>query len=117
MKINEYQQLAARTINPTLTPDEVRQHALHEMLSELGEIHDIFQKHLQGHPIDPAALKYEIGDLLWGMSELCTHYGWALEEIATMNIEKLRARYPRGFDADRSIHRPEYEGDVNHASD
>lgn len=65
MKINEYQQLAARTINPTLTPDEVRQHALHEMSSELGEIHDIFQKHLQGHPIDPAALKYEIGDLLW----------------------------------------------------
>lgn len=28
-----------------------------------------------------------------------------LEDIFKMNIEKLRARYPDGFDADHSLHR------------
>ena len=27
----------------------------------------------------------------------------------TMSIEKLKKRYPDGFDPERSIHRPEYE--------
>jgi hypothetical protein len=31
-------------------------------------------------------------------------------------VDKLKARYPDGFDADRSIHRPEYEKEVNHGT-
>ena len=29
------------------------------------------------------------------------------EEIMAQNIEKLRKRYPDGFDAERSVHREE----------
>jgi hypothetical protein len=33
--------------------------------------------------------------------------GYPLEDILRMNIEKLAARYPEGFRAERSIHREE----------
>lgn len=32
-----------------------------------------------------------------------------LEQVAKRNIEKLKARYPQGFEVDKSIHRREYE--------
>ena len=34
--------------------------------------------------------------------------GLPLEEIMAQNIEKLRKRYPDGFDAERSVHREGY---------
>lgn len=47
---------------------------------------------------------------MWFIAEYCTACGWTLEEIAQMNIEKLMARYPDGFEAERSLHRK--EGDI-----
>lgn len=105
MTLNEYQQQAARTINPRLSTHCAEMHALHEMASEVGEIHGLYQKEYQGHSIRIDDLKKEVGDLLWGIAEYCTAQGWCLEEIATMNIEKLRARYPEGFTEERSINR------------
>lgn len=105
MTLDEYQALAARTMNPALTDDEQLQHALFEIASEVGEIHAIFQKELQGHPIDEAHLGEEIGDVLWGLAELCTVYGWHMDVIAAMNIEKLKKRYPMGFETERSVNR------------
>ena len=46
---NEYQELAARTINKGLTFEEQKFHALHGMVGEIGEIHSIYQKMYQGH--------------------------------------------------------------------
>jgi DNA-directed RNA polymerase subunit RPC12/RpoP len=45
---NEYQKLAARTINQGLTFREQRNHALYGMVGEIGEIHSIYQKMYQG---------------------------------------------------------------------
>lgn len=102
---NEYQHLAARTINEELKRDELRKHALHGMVSEIGELHGIYQKVFQNHPISEEHLKKEIGDLLWFIAEYCTAMEWNMGEVAKMNIEKLIARYPDGFDSQRSIHR------------
>lgn len=107
MEFNEYQLKAARTINKDLGAIDMRNHALHELSGEVGEIHSIFQKAYQGHPVNLDNLKKEIGDVLWGLAELCTSYGWALEDIAALNIEKLKARYPDGFSEERSLHREE----------
>lgn len=109
MTLNEYQVLASRTINLTLNRAQQADHALHEMASEVGEIHGIYQKAYQGHTINDGDLKNEIGDLLWGISELCTAKGWKLDDIAGMNIAKLKKRYPEGFDPERSLHREQYE--------
>lgn len=110
MTLNEYQILAKRTMDINRDSEETKYHALHGMVGEIGEIHSIYQKYYQGHEIDNDHLKKEIGDLLWFIAEYCTAKGWQMDDVATLNIEKLKARYPEGFDEEHSLHRK--EGDV-----
>lgn len=110
MKANEYQHLAARTMNPALNFEETSRHALHGMCAEVGEIHGLYQKFYQGHEMDAEHVKKEVGDLLWFVAEFCTANGWKLDDVFQGNIDKLKARYPEGFDADHSLHRA--AGDV-----
>lgn len=110
MDLNAYQRAAARTINPEISVVEKILHALHGMVSEVGELHGLYQKIYQGHDLDEEHVKKEVGDLLWFIAEYCTAQGWTMEEIAQMNIDKLIARYPQGFSAERSINRQ--EGDI-----
>lgn len=110
MTVYEYQGLAARTVNKELTNRDLREHALHGIAAECGEVHGLYQKVYQGHEIDYDHVKKEVGDLLWFIAELCTAYAWSMEDIAKQNIEKLKARYPEGFSVDNSLHRA--QGDV-----
>lgn len=107
---NEYQKLAARTINKDLTQKGREHHALHGMVGEIGELHGLYQKVYQGHKMDEEHAKKELGDLLWFVAEYCTAKGWNMDDVMQLNIDKLRARYPEGFDADHSLHRA--EGDI-----
>lgn len=107
---NEYQRLASRTIRYDMTRAEQEFHALHGMVAEIGELHGIYQKWYQGHEDTEEHRMKEVGDLLWFVAEYCTANGWNLENVMRMNIDKLRARYPEGFDAEHSLHRA--EGDV-----
>lgn len=102
---NEYQNLAARTINRGLTFEEQKFHALHGMVGEIGEIHSIYQKMYQGHTFEVDHVKKEFGDLLWFIAEYCTAKGWSLDDIMRMNIDKLKERYPDGFNEEQSLHR------------
>lgn len=110
MKANDYQKLAARTMNNSLSCKEQGKHALHGMVSEIGELHGIYQKTYQGHDFHEDHAKRELGDLLWFIAEYCTSHGWNLEDIMEENIEKLRKRFPDGFSEERSLHRA--EGDI-----
>lgn len=110
MNLNEYQQLAARTMNKELNPYKTTLHALHGLSAEVGELHGIFQKYYQGHKIEEEHLMKECGDILWMLAEFCTANEWDLDYIASLNIDKLRKRYPHGFDAEDSLHRA--EGDI-----
>lgn len=107
MTVNEYQRLAARTMNTALTRNQTLCHSLFGMAGEMGEIHSIYQKVYQGHQIKAEELQKKIGDLLWMVAELCTVSEWSMEDICQMNIDKLKARYPDGFTAERSINRDE----------
>lgn len=107
MTVNEYQKLAARTINLALNENGVRYHSLFGIAAESGEILSIYQKAYQGHLIKNDDLKKEIGDLLWMIAELCTINKWDMDDICQMNIDKLIARYPDGFSAERSLYRDE----------
>ncbi len=42
------------------------------------------------------ALKSELGDVLWYVSQVCTELGIELDEVAQGNIEKLLDRLERG---------------------
>lgn len=110
MTFDEYQELARRTQNPKLTMAERQLHALHGLASEVGEIHSIYQKVYQGHQFDPDELEQEIGDVFWNLAELCDVNRWKMSDVATKNIDKLKKRYPEGFDEEKSVHRDELEG-------
>ena len=110
MELNEYQKLAARTMNKNLLPLANEYHALHGMVGEIGELHSIYQKSYQGHEASEEHKKKELGDLMWFIAEYCTANGWELEEICQLNIDKLKARYPEGFNTEKSLNRA--EGDI-----
>lgn len=110
MEIFEYQNLAYRTVNYDLTWKELEKHALYGMVSEIGELHGIYQKTYQGHEFNEEHAKKELGDLMWFIAEYCTAHAWKLDDICQMNVDKLKNRYPDGFEADKSLHRK--EGDI-----
>jgi NTP pyrophosphatase (non-canonical NTP hydrolase) len=45
---------------------------------------------------DRAALKGELGDVLWYLTQVCTELGISLDEVAEHNLEKLFSRLERG---------------------
>ena len=115
LKINEYQKECLRTESGTrYDTDEVG--VVHPSLrilnglmglnGEAGECIDIFKKHLfQGHELDEEHLAEELGDVAWYLAVTADALGYSLQEIFKMNIEKLRKRYPDGFEEERSINR------------
>lgn len=110
MNANYYQHLAARTIAVGMTEAQIARHALYGMVAEIGELHGIYQKLYQGHEMDAEHIRKELGDLLWFVAEYCTANHWQLNDIMQLNIDKLKARYPDGFEEERSLHRA--EGDI-----
>lgn len=111
MTINEYQGLAMRTSNKELSPDYHLINGALGLCGESGEIADLVKKNwMQGHVLDLEHLAKELGDICWYIAETATAIGYDLETIMQMNIDKLKKRYPDGFDTERSQHRA--EGDV-----
>ena len=99
---------AQRTSNTDTPRDKLMNGAL-GLAGECGECCDAIKKYLyQGHDLDAWELAKEIGDVLWYCAEIASGLGLSLEVVAKMNIEKRAERYPNGFEADRSIRRPEY---------
>jgi NTP pyrophosphatase (non-canonical NTP hydrolase) len=107
MKINEYQKLALRTAG-TLESDKLVFNGVLGLNGEAGEVADHIKKYLfQGHELDKDNLAKELGDICWYIAIMAEGLGYDLETIMQMNIDKLRKRYPRGFEKERSLHREE----------
>ena len=103
MNANEYQQLAMRTLNPELSRKDVLINSVMGLCGESGEAIDIVKKWLaQGHELDKAKLAKELGDIAWYLAEAATALDMPLGDILQGNIDKLKTRYPEGFEADRS---------------
>ena len=104
----EYQEDVLRTQNLTWTRKETVTHALRELASEVGELNGIFQKEMQGHEVHIEDVSEEVGDVLWGLGELCNALGLHLGIIARDNMTKRMIRYPEGFSAEDSIARRDH---------
>lgn len=106
MAINEYQKNALRTANRTLIPFQQLENGIMGLNGEAGECIDILKKHLfQGHELGREHIAKELGDIAWYLALSAEAIGYDLETIMQMNVDKLRARYPDGFDAEHSLHR------------
>ena len=108
MNINEYQKLAMTTLNPELSKKDVLINSVMGLCGESGEAIDIVKKWLaQGHELDKERLAKELGDIAWYLAEAATALDIPLEDILRANIDKLKKRYPEGFEKERSINRAE----------
>lgn len=107
MNFNDYQELAERTARQSHgTTDERFANFGMGLSGEAGEVTDYLKKIVfHGHEFDPEKLEKELGDVLWYVAAIATTAGLSLEEIAVLNIEKLRKRYPSGFSSVDSIKR------------
>lgn len=73
---------------------------------EVGEFNDMIKKWVfHEKNLDMEHAKKEAGDILWYVAMLCESFGWNMGEIMQMNVDKLIARYPDGFDVERANHR------------
>ena len=78
---------------------------------ETGEVSDMVKKWIfHEKPLDEEHFQKEVGDVCWYIALICESMHWDLSEIMEININKLRLRYPDGFDIQHSEHRQ--EGDV-----
>lgn len=99
MTFEEYQEASRRTakypnagknfVYPTLG-----------LSGEAGEVAEKVKKILRdadGVVSDEArmAIKKELGDVLWYVSQLATEFGFSLEDVAKGNLEKLLSRLER----------------------
>lgn len=108
MTINEYQQLALRTLNPELDKKDVLINGVMGLCGESGEAIDIVKKWLaQGHELDREKLAKELGDIAWYLAETAAAIDLPLEDVFQANIDKLKKRYPEGFSAEKSVNRVE----------
>jgi len=98
MDFDEYQELAARTAGTHFTHNEALCNWAMGMCGEAGEFSEIIKKHVfHGKPLDLDAARKEIGDSLWYCAMAAKALGLSLDDVAWMNIEKLRKRYPDKF--------------------
>lgn len=108
MTINQYQKEAMRTANGMLRPHEMLLNGLMGLNGEAGECIDLLKKtRFQGHELDVKHMAKELGDVAWYLAVSAEALGYDLETILQMNVDKLRARYPDGFDIQKSKNRKE----------
>lgn len=106
MNLKEYAKEAIRTDAPLSSLEEHDMHMVLGMVTEAGELADIFKKNLAyNKPIDWINAQEEIGDLIWYVSNFCKARGFDLEKILETNIKKLSARYPEKFTEYLANHR------------
>ena len=113
MTPNEYQRNAMRTASgiSTSCPENLLLQGVMGMSGESGEALDIVKKIMfQGHELNEATKEHlirELGDVLWYVATTAEALNVPLEIVMQVNIDKLRARYPKAFDSERSQHREE----------
>lgn len=108
MTPNEYQKACMRTVSEECRYDKGLSltNGLMGLNGEAGECIDILKKVMfQGHELDREHMAKELGDVAWYLAVSAEAIGYDLETIFQMNINKLKARYPEGFDSDLSQHR------------
>ena len=104
MDFKEYQKLAITTDVFGGKPQPIGSHAflaqLLGLMGETGEIAEKFKKIYRDKAgvlsdEDKLEIAKELGDVLWYVSVVSTYLDISLQEVADMNIEKLKSRKKR----------------------
>ena len=98
MSLNEYQQKALKTAVYSI--DDSIIYPAFGLVSEAGEVAGKIKKTLRDfNGVFNANQKHkiadELGDVLWYVAVLADDLGYSLEQIADMNLAKLKSRQER----------------------
>lgn len=98
MKLNEYQNATLATA--VYPRDNAITYCALGLCGEAGEVAEKIKKVIRDENSDFSPGKrqeiaLELGDVLWYISQLADEIGYPLDEIAEMNIDKLRSRQER----------------------
>lgn len=94
MDFKQYQQQAIRTAKRVERSWDLN-HAALGLTGEAGEFADAIKKHvIYNQPLDNANCIEELGDILWYCALAAEALGVDLDEVAALNISKLKLRYP-----------------------
>ncbi|HEY4487760.1 MAG TPA: nucleoside triphosphate pyrophosphohydrolase family protein [Candidatus Paceibacterota bacterium] len=102
MEFNEYQDLASQTADFTGRSDEYKlMYTCMGLAGETGETIEKVKKVMRNNngvmtEEQRDAIKLEIGDVLWYLSQVARFSGIALDDAAQANVEKLADRRARG---------------------
>lgn len=99
-KYGPYQEQSRRTYSEIKTDDPIVYPTL-GLVNEAGEVAGKIKKLFRDRggeitEADRQALKDELGDVLWYLTQICTNLGLTLEEVAEANLDKLFSRQARG---------------------
>lgn len=103
--LDEYQKYTLRTAGDIYGEGWIVEKLL-GLSEECGETLGLIKKaEFHGRALDRDALKKELGDVLWYLSTIAHFYNLTLSDVATANVDKLRKRYPQGFNVEASLNR------------
>lgn len=102
---NEVLRTAGRSLDNSSKNEQYQLGAL-GLTEESGEVAGLIKKHVHhGKPLDREKLVKELGDVRWYFEYLMISLNITMDEVEQVNIQKLRARYPNGFNTEDSIKR------------
>jgi NTP pyrophosphatase (non-canonical NTP hydrolase) len=97
----EYQKESVRSdLNVVVKESNLAYYAL-GLCDEAGEVAGKVKKLYRDHngvltEEYKKEIEKELGDVVWYLSQMCTKLGVSFEEVAEMNLEKLKSRMDRG---------------------
>ena len=100
MDLNQYQHKSRETaLYPNAGDNPI--YPTLGLVGEAGEVADKVKKVLRDNQGNfdskvKNSIKYELGDVLWYLAQLSTEFGFELEEVARVNLDKLSSRAKRG---------------------
>jgi NTP pyrophosphatase (non-canonical NTP hydrolase) len=101
MDLKEYQKIAKLTAkkdfgSPT---EEIMCWGL-GLNGEAGDVASCIKKTFVHNKDVKEGIKENLGDMLWYSAMICNFFKWNLQEILDENIQKLKDRFPDGFNYD-----------------
>ena len=112
MNFNKFQQECIRTANPNMNWKDERLNWALGIAGESGEYCELIKKEFfNGKPLDLEDAKKELGDILYYVAMAANNLHISLDDVADLNVRKLRARYPDGFTLGGGKRSAEEDGD------
>ena len=80
--------------------------AKNSLMVDIGLLSDHFKKHFfQGHSLDSNLVQVLLSEIKFHLDVYATSINSSPEEVMEHNINKLKKRFPEGFEVEKSINR------------